>query len=129
MDSDIKIFYSGNSYVEGRTSRFDQQDYSIILEAWLKKADLKLIRNHVMPGAVGELYNILGVPRFYDKTWTGDNTLRIRPNYSSNNSNSNMLYMRPERLIYVKNISDSPVKGPSGWLNIKIEGQISGSNL
>jgi len=129
MDSDLKIFYSGNSYIEGRTSRFDQQDYTYIIETWLKKADLKLLREHITPGATAELYNILGRPRFYDKTWTGDNTLRIRPNYSSNNSNSNLMYMRPEVLIYIKNISDSPVKGPSLWIQTKIEGMISGNNL
>jgi len=130
MDSDIKIFYSGNAYIEGRTSRWDDDNYNVTIETWLKKSDLQTLRNNIRPGAVGELYNILGKPRFYDKSWKGKNTLKLRPNYSSNtNSNSNLMYMRNESIIYVKNISDSPVKGPSLWINCKIEGNISGSSL
>ena len=129
MDYDLKIYYSGTAYIEGRTSRYDQQDYSIIFETWLKKSDLNTLRDNIRPGATAELYNVLGKPRFYDKTWVADNTIRIKPNYSSNNSNSNLMYMREEQVIYVKNISDSPIKGGSGWLNLKIEGYISGSTL
>jgi len=125
--SDVNIYYSGNSYISCRCSRFDVQDYSVVFETWLKKADMQLLRNNIRPGAVGELYNILGRPRYYDKSWTRDNTIWISS--CAGGDRSNIPYMRNNVTLYVKNISDSPVKGPSGWINCKIEGMISGNVL
>ena len=38
-----------------------------------------------------------------------------------------MPYMRSEKLIFVKGISDVPIDGQSGFLGIKIEGYVSGN--
>ena len=75
----------------------------------MKKADLQSLRSSVTPGATGELYKILGRPTFYDKTWSASNTLRLIP---SGDEGSNMPYMRSEKLIFVKGISDVPIDGP-----------------
>jgi hypothetical protein len=40
---------------------------------------------------------------------------------------SSLYKTRKDTLIYVKNINDSPIEGDSGWINVKIEGTISGS--
>jgi hypothetical protein len=125
--ADVKIYYSGNSYIEGMASRWDSQDYSVIFETWLKKVDLQLLRNNIRPGAVGELYNILGKPKYYDKTWTGDNTVRLVS--SPGGDRSNLPYMRNDAILYVKNISDSPLPGDRGFINLKLEGYISGNVL
>ena len=60
---------------------------------------------------------------YYDQTWVGQNTIRLVPTGST----SNLENMRSERLLYVKNISDSPIESDSGWLAVKIECMISGS--
>lgn len=106
-------------------SRWDVQNYNVIIETWLKKSDLQSLRDNITPQAVGELYKILGRPLYYDKTWSAGNTLMVVPNLDNYSTIKNM--RDGETLIYVKNISDSPIPGASGWLNVKIEGQISGS--
>lgn len=125
MTSSLDLKISGSACdIDCRCSRWDVQDYSIIIETWLKKSDLQSLRNSITPGAVGELYKILGKPRYYDQTWSGDNTIKLTPDSTSY---SNLYNMRDgDTLIFVKNITDSPLDGASGWMNVKIEGYISG---
>ena len=121
---DLLIYYdslTGSDYVECWCSRWDVQDYSIIIEAWMKKADYLNIRNNVRPGAVGSYKYLLGRDKYYDATWRGYNTLRIKPNTGYHLSKT-----RREKLIFVKNIKSVPIKGPSLWMDVKIEGMISG---
>jgi len=129
-DYDLAIYYdslNGNDFLDCRCSRWDVQNYSVIIETWLKKADFQNLVSNTKVGAVGELYNILGKPRYYDKTWQGNNTIRLFPTPSCNKMpNSNLKKMRRETLIFPKNISYSPVKGGSGWIQTKIEGYVSG---
>jgi len=127
-DKDLTIYYkpfNAGHYIDCFCSRWDVQNYQVIIETWMNGDDVKRLREHIVPGATGELYTILGRPKYYDKTWDTSNTLWLS---SNNNQNSTLGTMRPSnKLIYVKNISDSPVKGPSGWISCKIEGYISGS--
>ena len=128
---DLAIFYDSladTDFVEGRCSRWDVSDYSVIIETWLKKSDAQTLRTYLSPGAVGELYKILGQPLYYDQSWDGSNTLRLFPTPSSNLSNRSTLNkMRSETLIYPKNISEHPIGG-TDFIEMKIEGQISGSS-
>ena len=103
-------------------SRYDTNNYSIIIETWMKKQDFKDLRNSMRPGATGELYKIMGRPRNYDKSWTGANTIKLIPI-----AGSQLSIMKGKKTIFIKNINSMPVNGASGWLNIKIEGLISGS--
>ena len=117
------LVISGNAcHIRCRASRWDVSNYSITAETWLKKSDLQYLRDSLTPGAVGELYNILGKPRFYDKTWTNSNTLYLEPE-----SDTQLYNMREKKGIIIKNISDTPIAGDSGWINCKIEGFLSGS--
>ena len=125
--TDLRIYYdtlSTPNVISSNCSRWDVNDYSITLETWLTKSQLQTLRNNITPGAAGELYSILGKPNYYDTTWQGENTLLI-----SGNNESTLGNMRQQRIIYVKNISDTPIAGTSGYLNVKIEGLISGSVL
>jgi hypothetical protein len=127
--NDLRVYYSSLSsphYVDCKCSRWDISDYSLTFETWLTKSQLQTLRNNITPGAVGELYTILGKPRYYDKTWNGENTIKLVPNI---NNDSTLKSMREEKIIYVKNISDSPIAGTSGYINVKIEGYISGALL
>jgi hypothetical protein len=126
---DLKIFYDTleePNIIRGWCTRWDTSDYSVTIETWLNKTNVQNLVTNLRPGAVTELYQILGKPYYYDQSWTGDNTLRIIPEISSS---SNLKNMRKEVVIYPKNISTSPVIGRSDWFMMKIEGYLSGSSL
>jgi len=124
-EKDLNIYYSGSHYVSGHCSRFDISDYSVIIETWLKKAPLEALVSNIRPGAVKELKRVIFSPKFYDSTWQGKNTLKIRPT-----EGTELYRMRgKEKIIYVKGISSSPLEGNSLWIATKIEGCVSGSSL
>jgi len=132
---DLAIYYDslgGNDFVDCRCSRWDVQNYNVVIETWVKEAQLQLIKNNTIPGAVGQFTDILGRPRYYDQTWNAfgnGNTLRLLPTPSSSKMNtSNLRNMRQETLIFPKNITTHPIVGSKGWINIKIEGAISGNS-
>lgn len=124
-DEDLRIYYSGNSYVQGRCHRFDIQDYNVICEVWLKKSDLVNLQNNIRPSAVKELKRVVYAPKFYDSSWSGKNTLKLKPVNSTGLSKMRGV----EKVVYPSTISSSPLEGSSGWLNVKIESKISGSTL
>lgn len=141
LDGDLFIYYNtlaGSNFMCCRCSRWDTEDYSVTIETWLHHTDLRTLLSNIVPGATGELYQILGRPYMYDQTWQGNNTLRIVPNkytsYDTYNDefsgiNESTLYSnRNEKIIYVKNITTHPVSY-TDWINVKIEGFVSGSSL
>jgi len=124
---DLDIYYNslaGSDHINCWCTRWSVSNYSITIETILNKTDLGTLQSNTVPGAVGELYKVLGKPRFYDKTWTGSNTLMLSP---SSNVQSNLKNMRDDKLIFVKNMTSSPFEGDQGYLQVKIEGYISGS--
>lgn len=127
---------TATEYISCWCSRWDVDNYSIVLETWLKKDELQLLLENIRPGAVGELYKILGRPHFVDKSWTKNNTIRVVPNkyktyeraegtWAGNNA-SNIPMMRNEILLYPKTITAHPI-GNSDWIEVKIESAPSGS--
>ena len=130
---DLAIYYNtleGNDFIDCRCSRWDSSDFSTTIETWLKKSDINTLLTYIRPGAVGEFYKIIDRPIYYDKTWEGLNTIRLLPTPSSINMNESTLKnMREETIIYPKNITLHPIPGSNGWIEVKIEGYISGSNL
>lgn len=124
---DLDIYYSSLASphsVDCWCSRWDVKDFSIVIETFLNKSDFQTIQDHTVPGAVGELYKVLGRPVYYDKTWNGENTLMFSPNTTAQ---SRLKSMREDTIIYVKNITSSPIEGSSGLIMVKIEGYISGT--
>lgn len=127
MSDDLRIYYSSMAdpyYIEGRCARWDVSDYTLTMETWLTKSQLQTLRANIVPGATEELYAILGQPYYYDMTWSGRNTIMIS---SCTNLTSNLKNMRTTKLVFVKDITDSPIPGASGYINVKIEGYISGT--
>jgi len=127
---DLAIFFSSdvNDFIDCRCSRWDVDNYQIIIETWLKKGDLDTLLSNTIPGAVSELYTILGEPLYYDKTWTSNNTLLLSPIEKPTTMTRSSLYgMRDVKVVYPKNITSNPIKGSSGWFNVKIEAYISGN--
>lgn len=121
---DKDLFISGSTYsINCWCSRWDVQNYNLIIETWLKEGDLETLRNNIRPGAVGELYKILGKPHFYDSSWEAANTLR----FVTNANVGNLYNMREEKLGFVRNITTAPLEGSSGWTFVKLELAVSGS--
>lgn len=127
MVGDLRVYYSSLASphsIDCRLSRWDVNNYTVTMETWLTKSQLNTIRTHLRPGATGELYKLYDRPIYRDKTWRGDNTIMLSPRDAAE---SNIKEMRDDTIIFVKNISSSPIRGPSGWINVKIEGHISGN--
>lgn len=124
---DLLIYYdtlTDNDFIECWCSRWDTDNYSVIAETWLKEDEYNTIRDNIRPGAVAEMFNVLGKPHYYDKSWSGKNTLRLKPNPLSH---STLPEMRKDTIIYVKNVTTYVPEGASGFIYTKIEGQISGN--
>lgn len=140
-EGDLLIYYgslSGSSYIDSWCTRWDQTDWGIVVETFMNESELRVLLNNITPGAVGELYEVLGSKVYYDQTWNSDNTIKFVPNRftkrvvgeSAEGENvSNIAYMREEILVYVKNITTSDIEGSSGLINVKIDAVKSGSRI
>lgn len=58
-------------------SRWDKEKWEHIFEFWCTSSQREKIWKSITPGAVTELYNILGEPYFYDTTYTSSNTIKV----------------------------------------------------
>ena len=114
-----RIFYSCNSYpadyVDCAVTRWQENNDSLVIETFLSSSNRGKLFHNVVPGAVRELYSILGVKKFIDTTYASSNTYRVTPNYQYGLSG-----LRQERIIAVKNISDTFIN--KDVFNVKIEG-------
>jgi hypothetical protein len=103
--SAVRIYYSCNQYptyyIDCWCSRWDESNYDVIFETFLESGNRNTLFNNVVPGAVRELYNILGTPYFIDTTYASGNTIIISPRDGYGVSG-----VREERIVAVKNISD-----------------------
>jgi hypothetical protein len=93
-------------------TKWDSNNYSYTIETLIKKPESVILKNNIVPGAVKELYVILGKPRYYDETWTGSNTIKLVP---LNHLNT----MRSEVIGYVKNYSEHIINNE--FVGIKME--------
>ena len=128
-NEDLLIYYNtltGSDYICCWCSRWDINNYDVIIETWLTKTQLSTLRSNVVPGAIGELHIATIGESYYDSTWEGKNTLKLTLNPIST---SNLKNMRNETTIYVKSINTSPVEGTNGYINTKIEGKTRGSGI
>jgi len=115
----LRIYYSCNSYpnnyIECFCNRWDEDNWSVIIETFMRSGARNELFTYVTPGAVKELYSILGDPYFIDTTYASANTLIFEPQHGFGISS-----LREKRMIGVKNISDSFIN--PNYFNIKIEG-------
>lgn len=99
----IRVYYSANLYSANCwCTRWDESDWDVTVETFLTSGQRNDLFSHVTPGAVTELYSILGLPHFIDSTYSSGNTLMIEPIDGYGISS-----LRNSRVIAVKNISDS----------------------
>ncbi len=125
MAEDLRIYYNlPSSYFDCYCTRWDIDGHQIIVETFMTKTNLNNLRNNNTPGATHELHNILGSPTYVDSTWTDANTIRLLPI-----AGSNLELKRSPKLVYIKNLSDSPLSSDTGFLHVKIEGNISGARI
>jgi len=75
----VKIVLPNETVIFAPCAEFDETNYEVILDIELKRADRDQLLSKITPGAISELYNILGEPRFIDTTYSSGNTLWIYP--------------------------------------------------
>jgi len=116
----LRIYYSCNSYpdfyIDCWCTRWDESNWDVIVETFLSSGARNMLFKNVAPGAIRELYNILGRPKYIDTTYSSGNTLILSPL-----SNYPLSSLVKERKIAVKNISDTFLT-PNKF-SIKIEGK------
>lgn len=114
-----RIYYSGNQYptyyIDAPIKRWDEGNWNVVLETFLPSSTRDTLFAHTTPGAVREIYNILGTPKFIDITYNSGNTLILEPQHGYGISS-----LRQKRTIAVKSISDTFVSRDT--FGIKIEG-------
>jgi len=98
----LRVYYSGNSYFDCWCTRWDEGNWDLVVETFLSSGNRDNLFANVTPGAVRELYNILGTPKYIDTTYSSGNTLKLYPQYGYGLSS-----LRQGRKVAVKNISDS----------------------
>jgi hypothetical protein len=111
-----RITYSGSSYVDVPISRWDEDNWGITIEAFMESGNRNTLFANVVPGAVKELYNILGTPTFQDLTWESGNTWTVEPLDGYGLSS-----LRQGREIAVKSISDTFIN--KDYFLVKVEGK------
>ena len=120
------LIISGTSCsIDCWVKRWESSDYSIKLDTFMTKSDLQLLEDSTVPGAVESMYSILGRMYYHDTTFQGNNTLVLMPQSDIGTTSG----MRSEKVVFIKNISSEPINGPSGYLDVKLECLISGSQL
>ena len=116
--ANCRVYYSGNNlsyYLDIPITRWDEGNWDLTIETFLESGNRNILFAHLTPGAVGELYNVLGTPCYIDTTYTSSNTLIINPLDGYGLSS-----LREGRMIAVKNISDDFIN--PNYFTIKIEG-------
>jgi len=116
----LRIYYSGNAYpnfyIDCWCTRWDESNWDVVVETFLSSGARDILFKNVAPGAVRELSNILGKPKYIDTTYHSGNTLILSPI-----STYPLSSIVNERRIAVKNISDAFLT-PNKF-SIKIEGK------
>lgn len=133
FDYDLIIFYGDisryDNIIQARASRWDVQDYSIIVSTWIKKDDLLRLRNNIRPGAIKQLNRVVYAPKFYDSTFSGKNTLRFLPAPTATHMPfSTLNKMRQDTIGYVQTITEHPIEN-SDWIDVKIEAKVSSNQM
>lgn len=120
--NDLDLRISGNSCcIDCRCSRWNVANYEFTVETWLTKDQLSDLRDSIVPGAVGELFKILGEPRYFDGTWQADNTITFTPTGSV----GDLRFKVKEKTGFVKNITTRVIS--PDWIECKLSCFVSGS--
>jgi len=96
-------------------TRWDEGNWDVTVETFLNPCDRNFIAQHITPGAVKEMYNILGTPANWDITYSSGNTLTFIPIGGTGLSG-----LREQRTIGIKNFTDTFIT--KDYLGIKLEG-------
>jgi hypothetical protein len=96
-------------------TRWDEGNWDVQIETMLNASDRNFLFDNVVPGAVRELYNVLGTPEYIDTTYSSSNTLIFEPL-----SGYGLSGLRKPRTIGVKSISDTFLNNKI--FSVKIDG-------
>jgi len=114
----LRIYISCNTYPNNKIDcwckRWDEDNYNIVIETFLSSSGRNTLFSNITPGAVRELYNILGTPYNIDTTYESSNSLILEPLHGYGLSS-----VRQRRIVAVKNASDTFIN--PDYFNIKLE--------
>ena len=100
-----RVYYSGSNltkYFDCAITRWDESNDSLVIETILTSGNRNTLFSHTIPGAVSELYSILGKKKFIDTSYSSSNTIIVSPT-----SGYGLSSLRQQRIIGVKNIQDT----------------------
>jgi len=110
------VYITGSScYIKCWCTRWDEGNWDMVYETFLTSSCRDNLFASTTPGAVRELYNILGTPKYIDTTYASSNTLTFTPIHPHGISS-----LRQKRTIAVKNISDTFLTRDR--FHVKVEG-------
>ena len=107
--------WSANDNFNLWCTRWDEGNWDVTIEVMAHKQDRDMIAGAVTPGAVAELYNILGTPYYRDITYNSGNTVVVTPIHGFGISS-----LRQQRKIGIKRYSDTHLG--KELFSIKLEG-------
>lgn len=114
----LRIYVSCNSYpnhyIDCWCTRWDEDNWGVTIETFMGAGARNFLFNNIVPGAVTELYNVLGTPYFYDTTYESGNTIILEPNNGYNLSG-----IRERRRVAVKSSSDTFIN--KDYFSVKLE--------
>jgi hypothetical protein len=116
---DLDIYYDDlldPNVINCWCTRWDVQDNSVIIETFLNKSQVETLQDNIVPGAVSELFTVMGKTTYYDTSF-GDNALLFKTKKSPD---SELVNMRNEFTGYIKTLTINPVKN-NQYLNILLE--------
>lgn len=120
--ADLKIWFYDDSSIVLDCSDWKAADKQFTIELWGRRGQIEMIKNHTRPGAVKEMYEVLGEKTYTDTTFSGENTLTFAPQ-----SGTRLDYMRRETTGYVRSVKYEQIKGPTPYMKCHISCYVSGS--
>ena len=113
----LRIYYSGNNmtkYFDCWCTRWSEGNFDLVVETFLGSSNRNTLFSHVTPGAVSEMYNILGTPHYVDTTFSSGNTIILEPQ-----DDYGLSGLREKRTVAIKSISDRFIS--PNYFSIKVE--------
>ena len=117
------IFRTDRKSIEFICTGWKEKDFKIAIEGVVSREQLDALNDSIVPGAVGEMYKLFGRPRYFDKTWDGENTVEVIP---IRMINSGLWKAKYSFVGYPETLSFSPVEANDNFYDIKVNFAVSG---
>ena len=104
-----------NNPVGCMCSNWKESNYDVTIETFLDASDRGYLFDNLIPGAIKQVYTILGQPHFADLSYSSGNSIIASPIIGSN-----LADMYSEKVIICKHLTDVPIN--TKLFHIKLDG-------